>query len=152
MTNIISNTVTVICKSQELYLMCLVLCTFHSPSSCHTVSTTCPQCFQTCTPSWTCCILHISSQSSAAYCLGEISCLAQFPGTYKKKVITIPFIPTRPMNNNAASIFHKFSNPLSYLCISYSHCLLLLPLMPSLSASFCSFHSITLSFTLHADL
>ena len=55
----------------------LVLCTFPSPSSCHTVSTTCPQCLQTCTSSWSCCILHRSSQSSAAYCLGEIymSCL-----------------------------------------------------------------------------
>ena len=33
-----------------------------------------------------------------------------------KKHVTIPFTPTRPMSNNAAGIFHKFSNPLSYFC------------------------------------
>jgi len=49
----------------------------------------------------------------------------------KKKVVTIPFTPTRPMRNNAAGIFHKFSRPLSYLCTAYSHYLLLLPLFPS---------------------
>ena len=96
-------------------------------------------------------LLHFAQIiSSAAYCLGEIPSPAPFPGTLKKKVITIPFTPTRPISNNAASIFHNFSNPLSFLCTAYSHCLLLLPLFPSLSASSCSFHSITLSFTLHA--
>jgi hypothetical protein len=66
-----------------------------------------------------------------------------------KKVTTILFTPTRPMNN-AAGIFHKFSNPLSYFCTAYSHCLLLLSLFPFLSTSSCSFLYITLSFTLHA--
>jgi hypothetical protein len=66
-----------------------------------------------------------------------------------KKPLTIPFTPTRPMSNNAAGIFHKFSNPF-HMCTANSRCLLLLPLFPSPCASSRSFHSITLSFTLHA--
>ena len=69
---------------------------------------------------------------------------------HKKKVVTIPFTPTRPISNNAAGIFCKSRYPLSYLCTAYSHNLLLLPLFPTLSALSCSFQSITLSFTLHA--
>jgi len=92
------------------------------------------------------CADHLSLQQLTV--LEKLHVLLDFQQD-KKALVTIPFTPTRPMSNNAAGIFRKFSNLLSYLCTAYSHRLLLPPLYPSLSASFCSFHSIALSFILH---
>jgi len=147
-TSIISNIVTVICKSQELHLMC-----FRSPHISFFLLSHCQHHLPTVSSD-----LHtfmvllrfaqIISVFNSLLSWRNLHVLLDFQ-KHKTTLVTIPFTPTRPVTNNAAGIFHKFSNLLSYLHTAYSHCLLLLPLFPSLPASSCSFHSIALSFTLH---
>jgi hypothetical protein len=140
-TSIISNIVTVICKSQELHLMCFrsLHISFFLLSHCQHHLLTFMVLLR---------FAQIISVFSSLLSWRNLHVLLDFQ-KHKTTLVTISFTPTRPMSNNAAGNFHKFSNLLSYLLTAYSHCLLLLPLFPSLPASSCSFHSIALSFTLH---